>query len=519
VAQDAPDVPVTVLIDPELLNELELMATGPYQVQAGHNRLVPGTGKAQATAWLDRLRTLLGTAGQLRVQLTAYADPDVQALHEAGLSWSTTLPSTIQQRVTTALGNRSAESSLSWPAGGTVSRSTLSAMVARGIGTVLIDSRRVAPRTPAAGVRPGLARLASDGRDVGVGLLDPTVQGYVQQAVTATGGPGTAVLPQLMSELTIRAVQEPTTQHVAILTPPRWVDPDVDAAARTIETTSHSLVTRPIALGDAVGGELIPNGRRRLTAAPASASTLPEASLAAGGKLAAELPTLRGLLTPPTPATPDPQVQALLAALPLEGQRVGSSAWGRPGNATSAARFARGLTSQLDTLASGVKIVTSSGSYTLASDNSPLPITVENNLPYQVTVTVEVTPLNGLPGFKAKPSTKVVGARQKATLRLATSVDRTGRIRVVAALYTSDGQHRVGDAVEMTVRSTALGVVGVVITVVAGAVLVLALLIRFGRRLRNRKRRIQAGRPRRPHLDPDTPAPAPVGGDAQAAQA
>ena len=37
VAQDAPDVPITVLIDPELLNELELMATGPYQVQAGHN--------------------------------------------------------------------------------------------------------------------------------------------------------------------------------------------------------------------------------------------------------------------------------------------------------------------------------------------------------------------------------------------------------------------------------------------------------------------------------------------------
>jgi hypothetical protein len=129
-------------------------------------------------------------------------------------------------------------------------------------------------------------------------------------------------------------------------------------------------------------------------------------------------------------------------------------------------------------------------------------------------VSVEVTPLNGLPGFKAKPSTKVVGAHQKATLRLATSVDRTGRIRVVAALYTADGQHRVGDAVEMTVRSTALGVIGVIITVAAGAVLVLALVIRFGRRLQKRRRRIKQGRPRRPHLDPDAPAPTPVGGEA-----
>jgi membrane protein DedA with SNARE-associated domain len=47
----------------------------------------------------------------------------------------------------------------------------------------------------------------------------------------------------------------------------------------------------------------------------------------------------------------------------------------------------------------------------------------------------------------------------------------------------------------MTVRSTALGFIGVIITIVAGAVLGIALLYRVVRRLRNRR---APGAPSRP---------------------
>jgi hypothetical protein len=64
----------------------------------------------------------------------------------------------------------------------------------------------------------------------------------------------------------------------------------------------------------------------------------------------------------------------------------------------------------------------------------------------------------------------------------------------------------------MTVRSTAIGVIGLIITIVAGAVLALALIVRFGRRLRHRWSR---NLPQRPHWDPDAPG-APTDPDADA---
>lgn len=509
--QVAHTVPITLLVDPELLDELQLMASGPYQVRA-EKGTVPGTGKALAAAWLQRLQALLGTAPQLRLQLTPYADPDVEALHSAGLSWSTDLPDPIREHVEQALGGRTAESTLAWPAGGTVSRSTLNVLAGAGVGTVLVRSSAVTttPKPASDAVRPGLARLNAAARDVAAGLLDPTLQRYVAQAVTS-GAAGTSVLPLLLSELNVRAVQEPTIEHTAVLTPPRWVDPAVDDAARVIEATSTSLVTRPTALAAAVGGELLPTHRSRLTAAPASARTLPGFIVDAANRATNDLPALRSLLTPSRPQTIDPRAKALLDELPLETQRITASAWGRPGNALSGNRFATALTDQLNGLTHGVTIA-SSGSYTLTSDNSPLPITVHNNLPYQVSVTVQVTPVNALPGFAAKPASKVVEAHQKATLYLQTTIDRTGRFGVEAALLTTDGRYRIGEPVQMTVRSTALGVIGLIITIVAGAVLALALVVRFGRRLRHRWSRNSADRPR---WDPDAPdAPADPAGRA-----
>jgi uncharacterized protein DUF6049 len=368
---------------------------------------------------------------------------------------------------------------------------------------VLVKSSAVTTTpTPAAGsVRAGLARLPVAGRDVAAGLLDPTLQRYVAQAISPGGSGAGPVLPLLLSELNVRAVQEPTVEHTAVLTPPRWVDASVDDAARVIEATSTSLAARPVALTSAVGGELLPNQRSRLTAAPRSARTLPGFILDAADRATNDLPALTSLLTPSRPETIDPRAKALLDELPLETQRIGASAWGRPGNAESGARFASVLTEQLDGLTHGVTIA-SSGSYTLTSDNSPLPITVHNNLPYQVSVMVSVAPVNGITGFSAKPTTKVVEAQQKATLYLKTNVDRTGRFGVQAVLLTVDGRHRIGDPVEMTVRSTALGVIGLIITIAAGAVLALALVVRFGRRLRHRWSRNAV---ERPHWDPDAP--------------
>ena len=516
VAADPAKAPLTLLVDPELLDELQLMASGPYQVQTGKASFTTGSGRDVAAAWLGRLRGLLDSAPQFHLQFTPYADPDVESLQAAGLSWSAELPPAMQERVGQALGRSLPTTTFAWPAAGALGRATMSALVRQGVGTVLLNGSAITPKPAATAIHPGLARLSIDGRDVAVGVLDQALQKYVQQAVTS-GKAGAAALPLLTAELTIRSIAEPTADHVAVLAPPRWVDADVANAVRTIVYTSGtdgttsddtdagrtSFATRSISLDTAVGGQLLPNGRSHLASVPAGARTLPAGNVAVIERASQDLPALTSVFTPLKPATIDPQAQAVLAELPLEEQRMASAAWGRPGFGASAGAFGQRLLDRLDQLTHAITIVAKAGSsYTLASDNSPFPLTVRNTLPWPVRVQAEVRTADGLRGFGATPKTETVGANQKASFKLATKVDRAGRIRVVASLYTPDGSHQIGDSVELTVRSTALGTVGVIITVGAGAVLVLALLVRFGRRLRHRWSGNAGGHR---HWDPDAP--------------
>ena len=131
-----------------------------------------------------------------------------------------------------------------------------------------------------------------------------------------------------------------------------------------------------------------------------------------------------------------------------------------------------------------------SGSYTLGSTNSPLPVTVENNLPYTVSVRLDITTLNQLPGLRAQPVTATVRPNSKRILRVPTSIARSGRIQIKAVLSAPNGQSL--GSTTLSVHSTVLGTLGVVITVVSGGVLVLALLVRFARRLRRRQTKATA---------------------------
>jgi hypothetical protein len=201
----------------------------------------------------------------------------------------------------------------------------------------------------------------------------------------------------------------------------------------------------------------------------------------------------------------DPAARTLVTGLGTAVQRVESSAW-RSGNPRKQARaFADALTEQIDAITNGVKIVPPrpSGSYTLTSSTSPLPITVENDLNYPVQVRVRVSTVNGSLGFTARDiGVQKIEAHGRAVLHLPTSISRSGRIQVDAQLFTPNDVP-LGRGVRLTVHSTVLGLVGVVITVVAGVVLGLALLLRLVRRFRRRSGGKQPAAPSAP------PAPEP----------
>jgi len=108
---------------------------------------------------------------------------------------------------------------------------------------------------------------------------------------------------------------------------------------------------------------------------------------------------------------------------------------------------------------------------------------------------VQVVSANGLPGFSAQQIARErIPPNTKVTLHIPTHVERTGRFEVQAELLTPSGE-LIGPSVPLTVHSNALGLVGVVITVVAGGILALALIVRFVRRFRGRNRPGPAGPP------------------------
>lgn len=474
VEQAGKVVPMTLIIDPELIDELAVMSSGPYQYRSA-GKAVPGTGSSAAAAWLSRLRAALRANPAIAVDLTPPADPDVESLTEHGLAWSLKLGELAQARVAEALGGHPTSSDVTWPADGSLSNDTLDTLVRQGTRTVILsDTSLPGPKQPGP-PRNALASLQTPAGQVFAAVTSSSIQRYVGPAL-AVGGIGAAAVPDLVAEVAIRAAQDPTTSHYVLITAPRAIDPS-RTAAQAIIATAHAFWSSPLPVGAAVPPAVVPGDHGALQPPAPGAPALSPLTITAAQDLGRVVPALTTMLSSADAAT-------LLGALPEAVQRAESTSW--RGDPAAAAGYVDQLGKRIDAIESGVEILKpSSGTYTLASSNSPLPVTIVNHLNVAVSVRVRVTPVNGLPGFSATElGVQTIAARDRLPLHIPTHVVRTGRFVVQAALYTPSDLP-IGDPVDLSVHSTALGSIGVIITIAAAAVLVLALLMRLIRRVRN----------------------------------
>lgn len=484
------DVPVTVVIDPELLDELEVMATGKYQVRAiGATTSAPGSGQIAARDWLTRLKTLLADSPALQVVLTPLADPALQALTHDDLSWSTTLSSATTARISDALVGRPLRSDIAWPAEGAITSKTLDVLAEKGSSTVLLSSSSVAPSS-SAGLTNSVAVLRTPSGPVTAAMTDPVTQRQVALATDSGSNDATraSALPILTASLAVRAIQAAASASYAVLTPPRYVNADAATAARTINETSSETFSLPSSLRDLAAGDAA--APSRLTGGTAAELSMPAALVSDIRTVIEAVPAVRALLSA------SPNAEPVIAALPAALQRLKSTAWrsapGNPYGADLGIPLAAALSARMDSYLTGVRIVSpSSGSYTLGSTNSNLPVTVENTLPYTVRIQVQVTAVQGLPGYTGKLTGAKIAPNSLQTVQVASRVERSGRIPVEAQLLTTN-QMPLGNPVPLSVDSTVFGVIGVLITVIAGGILVIALLVRLVRRVRRRRRRAAA---------------------------
>jgi hypothetical protein len=159
--------------------------------------------------------------------------------------------------------------------------------------------------------------------------------------------------------------------------------------------------------------------------------------------------------------------------------RAVSTAWrGHPQEAGQTVNF---VDRRLDGLRDLVEVKNPGRPLSLASGDSPIPISIENGLP--VTIVVHIT-LSSVPGLRAESIQDVrIPPLSSATRYVPVEVNRSGRFSVDVRLSTPGGTS-LGEPVRLELNSTSYGIISVAVTGTAGAVLVLLVGFRIFRRVR-----------------------------------
>ncbi len=157
----------------------------------------------------------------------------------------------------------------------------------------------------------------------------------------------------------------------------------------------------------------------------------------------------------------------------------------------------------VDDLFRAVTIVNPGGSYTLATERSPLPLALRNDLPVPIRVRLAV---DAPPGMTVTDMGEIELPPGFLPLRVPIEVHFTQRVAVDVALRTADGLP-LGEPVRLSVHSNAYGKVLFFITLSAGVVLVLLAGRRLWHRFRGQPDRADLDRPRRRSSRGDDPDP------------
>lgn len=501
-------------VDPDLIVSVNAMTAGyvvsnspdgPAQLPGTPTH--PGTGQAAATTWLNRLRAL---AHRTCVAPLPYAQADLDALqrvNDPGLS-STAIVSNgeIIDRILDVTSVRGAALLPDGPLTGravtllnandatvAVAAADLSAQDAADPVSADVAPRRLSPQVVAAPFDPAVgAALAGAG-------TNPTVPTYLDPslAIRVNHDSLTARRQDALGAMLWRSLTPDAAPRTQILVPPAvWSLPGDDAQfiLTALATSIHSglAVPRPLPA-------LVADAAARIEP-PVPPGAYPSErgrfSDDITGQIAGQVGRLwkltSALMTDERTGLTGPQYTAPLREDMLRA--LSESVPPDTRNGLAQQRLSVVGTTINDFFGS-VTIVNPGGSYTLATEHSPLPLALHNGLAVPIRVRLQV---NAPPGMTVTDVGEIELPPGYLPLRVPIEVNFTQRVAIDVGLRTPDGTV-LGEPVRLSVHSNAYGKVLFAITLTAAAVLVTL----AGRRLWHRFR----GQPDPADLDrPDPPA-------------
>ncbi|WP_197375937.1 DUF6049 family protein [Mycolicibacterium baixiangningiae] len=505
-------------VDPDLLVTVNAMAAG-YVVNDGPDAgpttpTRPGTGQEAAIGWLNRLKAL---AQRMCVAATPYAQADLDALQrvgDPGLSAIATtgapdivdrilgVPST---RGVTLLGDgplTGAAAQLLSGQGRTVAV-TAATLTAQGDATGLGSTADLAPMR----YSPNLVTMPFD-PTVGAALAgagaEPAAPTYLDSTldIPLRHDSPVARRQNAIGSLLWRGLRPDTEPRTQIVVPPLVWDlrpDDAQAILTSVGTTIRAglAVPRPL-------GEVIADG--------AAAEATPDA-----GWPPAEAGNPRGRFDDSVTsgiAATNGRLSGLTAALgvdqrtgltgisytaPLREDMLRALSQSVPPSARNGLAQQRlsVVTDTVGDMFGAVRIMNPGGAYTLATERSPLPLALRNDLPVPIRVRLAV---DAPPGMSVDDIGEISLPPGYLPLRVPIEVHFTQRVAVDVTLQTADGLP-LGETVRLSVHSNAYGKVLFFITLSAGAVLVLLAGRRLWHRFRGQPDPADLDRPSRAEAD------------------
>ncbi|MFO7191685.1 DUF6049 family protein [Thermocrispum agreste] len=466
-------------IDPDLVATVRDMANG-YRVRTREG-LVRGEGSEEAKAWLTSLRELV--ADQC-VVATQYAGADLAAL------------AAHSPRLATAAANRSSVLSevldadplpgALWTTDDIDERAA-KAVAKAGTDLVVANARGVdvrwAPAEPLTvdGDDSGRLRVLPFDELGALALRPRSASPQLGYPATVAADDRTIAGQNAIATVLFKAMADPSKPM--LLAPPRTFAATADEVDWLLGTLNGFIadgLVQPVSLTALAGADSV--GRARFDR-NATGGRLPKGMMR-------ELDELDGQITDLSEAMkedPTSQVEPQAIVSPLREALLRTASADFHGVRGARARALESATAQLQTVRHGVRISDPGRTIGLASGSSPIPVSVTNRLPVQITVRVKLTSGAGL--RLSQPSAVEIPAGRSRNLKIPAEVLRAGRFTVNVYLSTPGGT-QLGEPTTYELTSTEYGVITVIVTATAAG----ALLLLAGRRIYRRLRSNGAGR-------------------------